>query len=83
MTQGRQQTELTQEATASLWDVYRGGKVATCPNDAGSLALSVDAASGYRLVCTQCGTASPWFEAGTGGIQVRSLAVAADTDFDD
>jgi hypothetical protein len=82
MAQGRQHTDLSQEATAALWEVYRGGKLAACPNDGGALALSVDAASGYRLVCTNCGTASPWFEAGANGVQVRNLAVASDSDFD-
>jgi hypothetical protein len=73
MPQGRQQTDLSQEATAALWETYRTGKPAQCPNDAWPLALSVDGASAYRFVCTNCGTSSPWFEAGTNGIQLRSI----------
>ncbi len=82
MAQGRQHTELSQEATATLWDLYRGGKPTACPNDAWPLALSVDATSSYRFVCTRCGTSSPWFEAGAAGIQVRSIPPPADYDGD-
>jgi len=72
-THGRQQTDLSPEDTATLWDAYRGGKAAACPNDGWSLALSVDATSAYRFVCTHCGTSSPWFEAGTAGVKLRSV----------
>ena len=82
MTQGRQQNDLSQEATAALWETYRGGKPAECPNAAWPLALSVDASSSYRFVCTRCGTSSPWFEAGVNGIQLRSMPPPADPDFD-
>ncbi len=82
MTQGRQHTDLSQEATAILWDAYRGGKPALCPNDAWPLALSVDAGSTYRFVCTHCGTSSPWFEAGVSGVQLRSMPPPADPDYD-
>ena len=81
MAQGRAQTDLSQEVTATLWDAYRGGKPAECPNDAWPLALSVDAASSYRFVCTRCGTSSPWFEAGANGIQLRSIPPPADPDY--
>ena len=82
MPQGRQQRDLSQEATASLWELYRGGKPAACPNDAWPLALSVDASSSYRFVCTHCGTSSPWFEAGTNGIQLRSIPPPPDPDYE-
>jgi hypothetical protein len=82
MTQGRQQNDLSQEATAALWEAYRGGKPAACPNDDWPLALSVDASSSYRFVCTHCGTSSPWFEAGINGIQLRSIPPPADPDYD-
>jgi hypothetical protein len=82
MAQGRAQTDLSQDATSTLWDTYRAGKPAECPNDAWPLALSVDAASAYRFVCTRCGTSSPWFEAGATGIQIRSIPPPADTDYD-
>ena len=38
------------------------------------MALAVDGvAHGYRLVCVQCGCASPWFEASPSGpLQLRS-----------
>jgi hypothetical protein len=71
--QSRQLTELSQEVTGTLWEAYRAGNPASCPNDSWPLALSVDATSGYRFVCTRCGTASPWFEAGPNGILVRSI----------
>ena len=80
--QGRPDSDLSQEVTAALWDRYRGGMPAECPNDASPLALSVDASSAYRFVCTRCGTSSPWFEAGVNGIQLRSTPAPADPDYD-
>jgi hypothetical protein len=80
--QSRQAGDLSQEATATLWEQYRGGHLARCPNDEWPLALSVDASSAYRFVCTHCGTSSPWFEAGQSGIQVRSNAAPVDPDYD-
>jgi hypothetical protein len=39
------------------------------------VALSVDgAAKSYRLVCTECGLASPWFGTTPTGIVFRTLA---------
>jgi hypothetical protein len=80
--QARQAGDLSQEATANLWDKYRGGLPAKCPNDDWPLALSVDASSAYRFVCTHCGTSSPWFEAGQSGIQVRNNPPPVDPDYD-
>ena len=55
-----------------VWDRFRKGSGVPCPNDRGPLALSVDAAAGiYRLVCTRCGLASPWFESGPSGLRIR------------
>ncbi|MGH7294669.1 MAG: hypothetical protein ACRELB_07045 [Polyangiaceae bacterium] len=54
------------------WDRFRGGAAVVCPGDGGPMALSVDAGLGiYRLVCTSCGLASPWFESGPGGVRLR------------
>jgi len=83
MAQGRQQNDLSQDVTAALWEKYRGGKPTECPNDSWPLALSVDAGSSYRFVCTHCGTASPWFDAGASGIQVRNVPPAAEPDYGD
>lgn len=60
------------EEVQILWDLFRAGGVVSCPVDQAGLALSVDAAANaYRFVCTRCGAASPWFESGPTGIQVR------------
>jgi hypothetical protein len=80
--QGQKVGDLSQDATAALWDKYRGGQPAECPNDAWPLALSVDAMSAYRFVCTHCGTSSPWFEAGQSGIQVRNPSPPTESDYD-
>jgi hypothetical protein len=68
----------TAEAIQPLWEQFRKGGVAPCPNDGGPaqsagspekgpehrMALNVDGLGGaYRFVCVQCGMASPWFEA--------------------
>ena len=60
-----------------VWDRFRTGGTATCPTDGFPMALSVDGTVDgtvgiYRLVCTRCGTASPWFEAGAGGMTLRA-----------
>ena len=62
-----------------LWAKFRAGEVVPCPRDAHGVALSVDGAGKvYRLVCTKCGLASPWFGATAAGIVLRS---ASDTAF--
>jgi hypothetical protein len=68
---------LSLEETGPLWDGFRAGDPVRCPQDTGPLALSVDGASAYRLVCTWCGTASSWFETVPTGIQVRTVTVPA------
>jgi hypothetical protein len=80
---GRPEGDLSKEVTAALWDKYRGGKLAQCPHDASPLALSVDSSSAYRFVCTRCGTASPWFEAGVNGIHLRSSAPPPNPDYEE
>jgi len=62
----------TAEEVKAAWDRFRSGATVLCASDWGPLALSVDASSGvYRLVCTSCGLASPWFESGPGGLRLR------------
>lgn len=57
---------------ASAWQTFRAGGIAQCPVDGAPLALSVDGtANVYRFVCTKCGVASSWFEAGAAGLLVR------------
>jgi hypothetical protein len=58
-----------------IWSHFRAGDVVHCPIDGSPLALAVDAAIGvYRFVCTRCGAASAWFEAGPAGIRLRGQA---------
>lgn len=65
-------TSLPMELVETLWGHFKGGATPACPKDAGPLALAVDGgAKLYRLVCTQCGVASPWFEATSQGIYAR------------
>jgi hypothetical protein len=62
----------TVEELSDVWARFRGGAMVLCPADSGPLALAVDGAAGaYRFVCTSCGLASPWFEAGPLGMNVR------------
>lgn len=57
------------------WAKFRAGDVAPCPGDGAPLALVVDGAAGvYRFVCTRCGVASAWFEAGPKGLRIRGLS---------
>jgi hypothetical protein len=76
----RRRAALTLDETGPLWDSFRNGGAVTCPSDGGSLALSVDGASAYRLVCTQCGTASSWFEVVSAGLRDRVNPPPADED---
>lgn len=64
---------LSHAEIAQLWTKFRAGEVVQCPRDAGGMALAVDgAAKAYRLVCTQCGLASPWFGTSGNGLVFRS-----------
>jgi hypothetical protein len=64
---------LSHAEIAQLWAKFRAGEVICCPRDAGGMALAVDgAAKAYRLVCTQCGLASPWFGTTPSGLVFRS-----------
>ena len=64
---------ISPEELGPLWDVFRAGKPAICPRDGGAMAVGVDAtAHAYRMICVQCGTASPWFESPATGVRVRT-----------
>jgi hypothetical protein len=64
---------LSDDDAAVLWEQFKAGSIARCPLDQGALALAVDGASkSYRLVCTDCGNASLWFEAYPTGIHIRN-----------
>jgi hypothetical protein len=66
---------LSHAEVAKLWAKFRGGDVIYCPRDSIGMALAVDgAAKAYRLVCTQCGLASPWFGTTPAGLVFRSPA---------
>jgi hypothetical protein len=66
---------LPESAIFPLWERFKSGDGAPCPRDGAPLALAVDAAAkSYRLVCTRCGVASPWFEASPNGIVMRGPA---------
>lgn len=44
------------------WEAFQRGSVASCPLDGEPMALAAAPdADTYRLVCVQCGQASPWF----------------------
>lgn len=64
---------LSMEETQELWDCFHEGGVPLCPRDKRALALSVDGANAYRLVCTTCGVASTWFEVTPGGLRNRTV----------
>ncbi|MDB4942546.1 MAG: hypothetical protein JWP97_2080 [Labilithrix sp.] len=58
---------------ARLWAKFRSGEVIYCPRDRFGMALAVDgAAKAYRIVCTECGLASPWFGTTPSGLVFRS-----------
>ncbi len=64
---------LSQPEITKLWSQWRAGEVLHCPRDASGMALAVDgAAKAYRIVCTQCGLASPWFGTTPSGLVFRS-----------
>jgi hypothetical protein len=62
----------TADELRDVWRQFSAGDVVPCPRDGRPLALAVDASAGvYRFVCTQCGVASAWFEAGPTGVRLR------------
>lgn len=62
----------TAAEVSDVWTRFRSGAMVHCPADDGGLALAVDGAAGaYRFVCTSCGLATPWFESGPVGLNVR------------
>jgi transcription elongation factor Elf1 len=55
----------TTAEVSTLWAKFRCGDAVRCPkcHDRGSMALAVEGFSkSYRLVCTECGLSTPWFE---------------------
>ncbi|HEY2516648.1 MAG TPA: hypothetical protein VGI39_37515 [Polyangiaceae bacterium] len=66
----------TTDELVRLWERFRQGRSTPCPRCApgeGPVAVAVDPiAHAYRLICVQCGAASPWFESEGGAVQVRS-----------
>ena len=65
----------TRAGLQAVFDLFRSGGVAACPNEGVPMALAVDgAAAAYRLVCTQCGVASDWFEATLGEVKLRDAS---------
>ena len=66
-------SHLSHPEISQLWSKWRAGEVIRCPRDSAGFALAVDgAAKAYRLVCTQCGLASPWFGTTPTGLVFRS-----------
>jgi hypothetical protein len=64
----------TQAELEELWAKFSSGAAALCPFDGFGLALSVDGGSkSYRLVCSHCGVASPWFMSSSDGIVLRAM----------
>jgi len=64
---------LSHAEITQLWGKFRAGEVIRCPRDSAGMALAVDgAAKAYRIVCTQCGLASPWFGTTPSGLVFRS-----------
>jgi hypothetical protein len=64
---------LSHAEITQLWAKFRAGEVIRCPRDSHGMALAVDgAAKAYRLVCTKCGLASPWFGTTPTGLVFRS-----------
>jgi hypothetical protein len=72
---GPSSPHLSPSEVAQLWARFRAGEVIPCPRDGIGMALAVDgAAKAYRLVCTKCGLASPWFGTTPAGLVFRSVA---------
>lgn len=65
--------QLSHAEISQLWTKFRSGAVILCPRDSAGMALAVDgAAKAYRIVCTECGLASPWFGTTPNGLVFRS-----------
>jgi hypothetical protein len=64
---------LSYAETSQLWAKFRAGDTILCAKDAHGIALAVDSASKvYRLICTKCGIASPWFGITPAGLVFRT-----------
>jgi hypothetical protein len=69
---GISQNVIPNDDVVRLWARFRAGDVVPCPRDEASFALAVDgAAKSYRLICTKCGLASPWFGTTPTGLVLR------------
>jgi hypothetical protein len=67
-------THLSHAEITQLWARFRAGDVIYCPRDGIGMALAVDgAAKAYRIVCTSCGLASPWFGTTPSGLIFRGV----------
>lgn len=65
--------QLSHAEITQLWAKFRAGDVIYCPRDSVGMALAVDgAAKAYRIVCTECGLASPWFGTAPSGLVFRN-----------
>ncbi len=74
MGNGIRDRRFTQPEIEDLWAKFRSGAPAHCPFDGFGLALSVDGGSkSYRLVCSHCGVASPWFTSSLEGVVLRAV----------
>jgi hypothetical protein len=70
---GADSPHLSHAEITQLWAKFRAGDVIHCPRDGIGMALAVDgAAKAYRLVCTECGLASPWFGTTPAGLVFRN-----------
>jgi hypothetical protein len=64
---------LSHAEITKLWANWRAGEVLHCVRDSHGMALAVDgAAKSYRIVCTHCGLASPWFGTTPSGLVYRT-----------
>lgn len=53
----------TTREVADVWARFKNGEVVPCPKKDGALALAVEGTGkAYRLICTTCGTSTPWFQ---------------------
>lgn len=75
---------LSHAEITQLWAKFRAGEVVYCPRDTSGMALAVNgAAKVYRLVCTHCGLASPWFGTTPSGLVFRTQPTTANPTGDD
>lgn len=69
---------------AKVWERFKSGDLVGCPKCDGSMALAVEGSSkSYRLVCTQCGTSTPWFEPSGADLILKFEADGSDLELPD